>query len=315
HAGTATVTTSTVYTGTITGGAGNAFNGDGVTIAGFVNAGNNGTFTISASSATTLTVNNKASVAETDPGTATVTTGATTHTVYTGTITGGTGNGFAGDSFVIAGFGNAGNNGTFTCTASTATTLTCPNTAGVAQTGTATATTNATFNWSMGAVSINPTAADIGVTTSVGSAVFLGSNTTYNITVFNNGTSAANAVKLTDTLAAGMTLVSVTPSAGTTCTGTGPITCTLPTPFASGATATVAVAETASAAGSFTNTAVVSDSGTPPDPNTGNNTYVSVATVQSVACAAVSQAVPGTGLSSVLNTYYPGSASVAAGAT
>jgi hypothetical protein len=49
--------------------------------------------------------------------------------------------------------------------------------------------------------------------------------------------------------------------------------------MASGATATVTVVETAAAAGSYSNTAVVSDSGTPPDPNTGNNTYVAVATV------------------------------------
>jgi uncharacterized repeat protein (TIGR01451 family) len=176
-------------------------------------------------------------------------------------------------------------------------------------------TFSGTSNWSLGAVSINPTAADIGVATTVGSAVFLGQSTTYNITVFNNGTSAANNVELTDALAAGMTLNSVTPSAGTTCTGVGPITCTLPTPFAGGATATVAVVETATASGAFTNMAVVSDSGTPPDPNTGNNTFVAVATVQSVACAGVSQVVAGTNLSSVLNTYYPGSASVAAGAT
>ncbi len=124
-------------------------------------------------------------------------------------LTGGTGNGFAGDSFVIAGFTNAGNNGTFTCTASTATTLTCSNTAGVTETHAGTATTNGTFNWALGAISINPSGADIGVTTTVGSAVFLGQSTTYNITVFNNGTSAANAVVLTDTLAAGMTLNSV----------------------------------------------------------------------------------------------------------
>jgi uncharacterized repeat protein (TIGR01451 family) len=176
-------------------------------------------------------------------------------------------------------------------------------------------TFSANSNWSEGAVSINPTAADIGVSTKVGSAVFLGSSTTYNITVFNNGTSAANSVTLTDTLAAGMTLNSVTPSAGTTCTGTGPITCTLPTPFASGATATVAVVETATASGAYANTATVTDSGTPPDPNTGNNTYTSVATVQSAACASVSQAVPDNSVTGTLNTYYPGTASVAAGAT
>jgi len=111
QAATATVTTSTTYNGTITGGAGNAYNGDTVVVTGFVNAANNGTFKATASSATTLTLNNLASVAETDPGTATITFG--TSTVYTGTITGGINNGFAGDSFTIAGFTQAADNGTF----------------------------------------------------------------------------------------------------------------------------------------------------------------------------------------------------------
>jgi uncharacterized repeat protein (TIGR01451 family) len=315
HAGTATVTTSTVYTGTITGGAANAYAGKTVVVSGFTNATNNGTFTATASTATTLTLNNKAGITETNPGTATVAAAASTNTVYEGTITGGTGNGFAGDSFTIAGFTNAGNNGTFTCTASTATTLTCPNTGGVAETNAGTATTNATFNWAQGAIPINPSVADIGVTTSVGSAIFVGQNTTYNITVTNNGTSAANNVVLTDTWPTSMTVVSIAPSAGTTCTAAPPpITCTLPTPFASGATATVAVVAKAATSGAYANTATVADSNTPPDPNTGNNTYVAVATVQSVACAGVSQAAPGTNLTGTLNTYYPGTASVAAGA-
>ncbi len=42
-----------------------------------------------------------------------------------------------------------------------------------------------TSNWSLGAISINPSTADIGVTTSV-SAVALGQNSTYNITITNN---------------------------------------------------------------------------------------------------------------------------------
>ncbi len=315
HAATATVTTGAVYNGTITGGTGNAFAGDTVIVTGFTNAANNGSFIATASTATTLTVNNKASIAETDPGTATVATGGGGNTVYLGTITGGAGNGFAGDSFTIAGFTNAGNNGTFTCNASTATTLTCPNVAGVTETNAGTATTSNTFNWSLGAISINPTAADIGVTTSVGSAVFLGQNTTYTITIFNNGTSTANTVTLKDTLpATGMTLVSVTPSVGTCVTAANPITCALGN-LASGTNATVTVVETATASGSYANTAVVSDSGTPPDPNTGNNTYVAVATVQAVACGTVSQAAPGTNLTGVLNTYYPGTANVAAGST
>jgi uncharacterized repeat protein (TIGR01451 family) len=175
-------------------------------------------------------------------------------------------------------------------------------------------TFSGTSNWVEAAVSVNPTAADIGVSTSVGSAVFLGQNSVYTITVKNNGPSAANGVTLTDTLAAGPTFVSAVASAGTTCTGTGPVTCTLPTPLASGATATVTVTVTAVASGSYSNTATVTDAGTPPDPNTGNNTYTSVATVQAVACATVAQATAGTPMG-VVNTYYPGTASVAAGAT
>jgi hypothetical protein len=72
-------------------------------------------------------------------------------TVYTGTITGGgTAPGFTGVTFTVAGFSNGANNGTWICTASTATTLTLANAAGVAETTAATATivpdrTNTTF--------------------------------------------------------------------------------------------------------------------------------------------------------------------------
>lgn len=175
-------------------------------------------------------------------------------------------------------------------------------------------TFSGTSNWSLGAISINPSTADIGVTTSV-SAVPLGQNSTYNITVTNNGPSAANSVTLTDTFAAtNLSLVSVTPSAGTTCTVTATINCTLPNPFASGAVATVAVVVSTTAAGFYPNTATITDSGTPPDPNTGNNTYVALAPVVNVVCSTSTLTAGGT-LSGVLNTYFPGTASVAAGAT
>jgi len=172
-------------------------------------------------------------------------------------------------------------------------------------------TFNGASNWSVGAVSINPTSADLAVSTSV-PTVFLGQNTVYTITVSNNGPSAANTISLTDTLAAGPTFVSAT--SPTMMCSNPPITCTQTT-LASGATATVTVTVTAASSGSYANTATVSDSGTPPDLNQGNNTYVAVATVQSAACAAVSQATSGNNLTGVLNTYYPGTASVAAGAT
>lgn len=176
-------------------------------------------------------------------------------------------------------------------------------------------TFNGASNWSLGAVSVNPSTADIGVTTSV-SAVPLGQNSIYNITITNNGPSAANNVVLTDTYAAtGLALVSVTPSAGTTCPTTTPvITCNLPASLASGATATIAVKVSTTTAGFYSNTASIIDSGTPPDPNTGNNTYVALAPVVSVVCSGATLTAGGT-LSGPQNTYYPGTASVAKGAT
>jgi uncharacterized repeat protein (TIGR01451 family) len=174
---------------------------------------------------------------------------------------------------------------------------------------------NGTSTWSVGAVSINPSSADIGVTTSV-SAVAFGQNSTYNITVFNNGYSAAVAPTLTDTFAnTNLSLVSVTPSSGTTCTTGTTISCTLPTPFASGATATIAVTVSTSEPGFYPNTATVTDSSTgPPDPNTGNNSYVALAPVVNVLCGPTTTTAGGT-LTGVVNTYYPGTASVSAGAT
>ena len=72
-------------------------------------------------------------------------------TTYTGTITGGgTGAGFTGVTFTVAGFTTGANNGTWSCASSTATTLVLNNSAGVAETHAATAAivpdrTNTTF--------------------------------------------------------------------------------------------------------------------------------------------------------------------------
>lgn len=62
---------------------------------------------------------------------------------YTGTYTGGAANAFLGFQFVITGASNAANNGTFICTASTATVLTLANPNAVAETHAHTATAQA----------------------------------------------------------------------------------------------------------------------------------------------------------------------------
>ena len=72
-------------------------------------------------------------------------------TVYTGAITNGGSNGLSGCAVNITGFGNGANNGAFTVSASTATSITVNNASGVLQSGTATEivlpfTTLETFN-------------------------------------------------------------------------------------------------------------------------------------------------------------------------
>src|SRR5579863_7755852 len=63
--------TTATYTGTITGGANNAYAGQSLVFAGFTNSGNNVTATITASTSTTLVVALTTQVNETHAGTAT----------------------------------------------------------------------------------------------------------------------------------------------------------------------------------------------------------------------------------------------------
>ncbi len=170
-------------------------------------------------------------------------------------------------------------------------------------------TFNAATNWSVAGASVMPLQADVGVTVNPGGAVSLGSNLTYTITVTNNGPTAATGVNLTDTLAAGLVLVSATPSQGS-CSGSAPISCPLGN-LAGGASATVTVVASAAATGSYANTAGVT--ATQPDLNTGNNSYTAVGIVQSNTCANPANLGNGGTLNAIVNTYYPATASVTAG--
>jgi len=134
-----------VYTGIFANGGGNAYAGQNIIFKGFAQAANNGTFACTASTATTLTVTNAGSVVDTTgvavlvslPLTAAATAVGNT-TVYTMVDVNargeGASGGFIGISFVVTGFVNAANNGTFTCVASNNTTLTLSNSQGVAET-------------------------------------------------------------------------------------------------------------------------------------------------------------------------------------
>jgi uncharacterized repeat protein (TIGR01451 family) len=105
--------------------------------------------------------------------------------------------------------------------------------------------------------------------------VVAGSPLTYQLNVANSGPSDAQSVSVVDTLPAGVTLASVTPSQGS-CSGTTTITCAIG-PLANGASATVtivvtldgALVQTAGAPTTIQNNAGVSSQ--PTDPNTNNN--------------------------------------------
>jgi uncharacterized repeat protein (TIGR01451 family) len=90
---------------------------------------------------------------------------------------------------------------------------------------------------------------------------------TYTLTVTNNGPSAATAVTVTDTLPAGLELVSAVPSQGT-CSGTTTVTCSLGD-LAVDAAATIALQVHVTGSGTIVNMATVSADEA--DPVTSNN--------------------------------------------
>ncbi|MFZ5876473.1 MAG: DUF11 domain-containing protein [Nitrospirota bacterium] len=112
--------------------------------------------------------------------------------------------------------------------------------------------------------------------------VYVGQNLTYTITVTNLGPNSATGVTVSDTLPAGVSYVSATPSQGS-CSGTTTVNCTLGV-LGNGASATVTIVVTATASGTVTNTATVGSGVS--DPNSSNNS----ASVSKTITAPIAQA-------------------------
>jgi uncharacterized repeat protein (TIGR01451 family) len=99
-----------------------------------------------------------------------------------------------------------------------------------------------------------------------GGPFFVGQNVTFNLTVMNAGPDAAPNVTVTDTLPAGMTLVSASPG----CTGTTTITCNVG-PLAGNAQTSVTLTVQLTQAGTLTNIAAAAPAGSgDPTPASGS---------------------------------------------
>ncbi|MGC4041404.1 MAG: carbohydrate binding domain-containing protein [Flavobacterium sp.] len=109
--------------------------------------------------------------------------------------------------------------------------------------------------------------ADLGVAKTVSNpSPAIGSNVTFTITAINNGSANATGVAVTENIPSGYTVVSVTPSSGTTWAAP---TWTVGN-LANGASATLTVVATVNATGSYANTVTITGDQT--DPTPGNNT-------------------------------------------
>lgn len=131
-------------------------------------------------------------------------------------------------------------------------------------------------------------ATDVSVTvTDSPDPVLVGSNLTYTVVVTNAGPSPATSVTLTDTLPAGVTFVSATPTQGTASQLNGVVSAVLGT-LAKGASATVTIVVTPTAPGTITDSASVSAAEA--DTNPANNTAAQDTTVNAAADLAVTLA-------------------------
>ncbi len=151
-------------------------------------------------------------------------------------------------------------------------------TAGTTLTNSATATStsfdpDSSDNTATSGLAVNP-AADIRVTKTADRATAnVDENITWSVALSNLGPTAAAGVTLTDTAPAGVTIQSVTPPAGVTCSTAGQtISCAVTGTLASGATRTVTIVarvNRASAGSPLTNAATGASSTF--DPDTSNN--------------------------------------------
>jgi uncharacterized repeat protein (TIGR01451 family) len=142
--------------------------------------------------------------------------------------------------------------------------------------------------WAKVALAAGPASADLAV------SIFdnpdpagLGQPLDYDVGIVNQGPDAATSVTLTDTLPAGVTFVSATPSQGTCSQASGVVTCSLGD-IAAGISASVQIqVTTPTSPATLTNTASVT--ATTSDPNAANNSVSETTSVESGVDLALSK--------------------------
>ncbi|HEY0155786.1 MAG TPA: DUF11 domain-containing protein, partial [Thermoanaerobaculia bacterium] len=175
---------------------------------------------------------------------------------------------------------------------------------------------SANRRWSLIAVNLRAATADVEVNQrALNDPVVPGGILTYTFDIQNNGASTATGVTLTDTIPAATTFISASSTQGS-CSGTTTVTCNIGT-LANGATATVSIQVQAPLTGGLiaANTGTVTTTtADPATPNTASAQAWSL--VQATLCGTQpgKDGAPGT-ITGIVNSYWPGSASVAAGAS
>ncbi|HYK03806.1 MAG TPA: C25 family cysteine peptidase [Thermoanaerobaculia bacterium] len=170
--------------------------------------------------------------------------------------------------------------------------------------------------WTQIGVELDEATADVEVTQSaLNDPVVPGGILTYTFFIANNGPSSATGVTLTDTIPAATTFISSNTTLGS-CSGTTTVTCNLGT-MTLGQAATVTIQVQAPLAGGLiaANTGTVTTTSTDPaTPNTASAQAYSL--VQATVCG-TQPGKDGAGgtLAGVINSYWPGTANAAVGAT
>ncbi|HEV2722470.1 MAG TPA: C25 family cysteine peptidase [Thermoanaerobaculia bacterium] len=158
--------------------------------------------------------------------------------------------------------------------------------------------------WALAAVPLHPVQVAISKTASA-DVIKLGDSVTYTLKVTNETNAAVNNVTVTDAILAGANFV-----AQTGCAGTGPVTCNIGLLAAGATSAPITVTVLPTAAGTISNVATVSWNG---GAAVNRSETINTLTEQKI-CATPGKDGAGGTLAGIKNDYWPGSASVAAGA-